>query len=90
MKIVWSEQARHDWVAYYRSHLMNNPEAARRMRRLVMAGVNRLGDFPRMGRPGQVAGSRELVIHGTPFLVVYDENPGRVEITHIRQERQNS
>jgi toxin ParE1/3/4 len=33
--------------------------------------INLLTDHPRMGRPGRVAGTRELVISSTPFIAVY-------------------
>jgi toxin ParE1/3/4 len=54
-----------------------------------MDGVERLRAYPKIGRPGRVEGSRELVISGTPFLLVYDENPARVEIVHLYHGRQN-
>ena len=54
-----------------------------------MDGVQRVRSHPRIGKPGRVEGSRELVISGTPFLLVYDENPARVEILHVYDGRQN-
>jgi toxin ParE1/3/4 len=33
--------------------------------------VAALAEHPRMGRPGRVAGARELVINRTPFVVAY-------------------
>ncbi|MFL5804943.1 MAG: type II toxin-antitoxin system RelE/ParE family toxin [Roseiflexaceae bacterium] len=89
MKVVWSEQARRELAEQYRFYFSRNPDAARRMRASVMEGARRLHDYPRMGRPGRVEGSRELVIAGTPFLLVYDENPARVEILHVYHGRQN-
>jgi toxin ParE1/3/4 len=89
MKVVWSEQARQEWAAQYRFYLERNPDAARRLRQAVMEGAKRLLTHPKIGRPGRVEGSRELVIGGTPFLVVYDEHPARVEILHVYHGRQN-
>lgn len=89
MKIVWSEQARQEWATQYRFYRQRNPDAARRMRQAVMDGVQRVRSHPRIGKPGRVEGSRELVISGTPFLLVYDENPARVEILHVYDGRQN-
>ena len=89
MKVIWSEQARREWAEQYRFYFSRNPDAARRMRAAVMGGARRLHDYPKMGRPGRVEGSRELVIVGTPFLLVYDENPVRVEILHLYHGRQD-
>jgi toxin ParE1/3/4 len=89
MKLVWAEQAQQEWVAQYRFYFARNPDAARRMRQLVMEGARQLRAHPKIGRPGRVEGSRELVISGTPFLLVYDENPARVEIVHVYHRRQN-
>jgi plasmid stabilization system protein ParE len=89
MKLIWSEQARQEWVGQYRFYFARNPEAARRLRQAVMDGARRLRSHPHMGRPGRVANSRELVISATPFLLVYDVNPVRIEILHLFDGRQD-
>lgn len=89
MRVVWAERARQAWAAQYRFYFARNPDVARRFRAAVMAGARRLGDHSGLGRPGRVVGSRELVIAGTPFLIVYDANPARVEILHIYDGRQD-
>jgi len=89
MIVVWAETARREWAAQYRFYFSRNPSAARRLRQAVMTGARQLREYPRMGRPGRVADTRELVIVGTPFLLVYAENPVRVEILHIYDGRQD-
>ena len=37
----------------------------------IEEAVRRLADHPRMGRPGRVKGTRELVISGTPYVIAY-------------------
>ena len=37
----------------------------------VETAVAGLGEYPGMGRPGRVPLTRELVVPGTPFVVVY-------------------
>lgn len=37
----------------------------------IRAAVERLAASPAIGRPGRVAGTRELVISGTPYIVPY-------------------
>jgi toxin ParE1/3/4 len=87
--IIWSEQARREWGRQHRFYFAKNPDAARRLRRAVMEGVKRLHIHPRMGRPGRVDGTRELVIADTPYIVVYQESHGRVEILHVYDGRQD-
>ena len=89
MNVVWAETARQEWVAQYRFYYARNPNAAHRMRQAVMEGAQQLRDYPRLGRLGRVEGTRELVIVGTPFLLVYDETPARVEILHVYDGRQD-
>lgn len=89
MIVIWAEQAWQEWANQYRFYFTRNPEVARRMRRLVMQGAERLRQYPRIGKPGRMEGSRELSITGTPFLVVYEEDPVRIEILHVYDARQN-
>ncbi|MDQ2996774.1 MAG: type II toxin-antitoxin system RelE/ParE family toxin [Chloroflexota bacterium] len=89
MRIIWSAPARREWAEHYRFYATRNPEAARRVQQLVMSGAARLREHPQLGRPGRVEGSRELIISGTPFLLVYDPTPDRIEIVHVYHGRQN-
>ena len=44
-----------------------------------------LSEYPKIGRRGRAAGTRELVIARTPFIVVYRvrQKPERVEIIRV-------
>ena len=80
MKLRWlrsgSESLRHH-VAYIASE---NPGAARHVRLKIRDAVLRLCEFPESGRTGQVAGTRELIVAGFPYLVVYRISSGTVEV----------
>jgi addiction module RelE/StbE family toxin len=68
----------------------DNPEAARKVVKRIQQAVERLADFPESGRLGQVAGTRELVVPGLPYLVVYRVGKESVEILrvfHTSQDR---
>jgi toxin ParE1/3/4 len=54
-----------DWIA------QRDPWAAIDMGDAIHAAVGRLADTPALARPGRVAGTRELVVVGTPYIVVY-------------------
>lgn len=46
----------------------------------IVASVQQLATFPVSGRPGRVAGTRELVVSNTPFIVAYAVAKTRVVI----------
>jgi toxin ParE1/3/4 len=45
-----------------------------------LSGVENLKQFPALGRPGRVAGTRELVISGTHYIVAYRLRGDTVEL----------
>ncbi|MGA3096593.1 MAG: type II toxin-antitoxin system RelE/ParE family toxin [Bryobacteraceae bacterium] len=67
----WLRRALLDLDDAYCYVAADNPAAARRLVDQIEEGVLQLARHPRLGRTGRVAGTRELVIAGTPFLVVY-------------------
>lgn len=48
-----------------------NPAAAERASARLHSLVENLADHPEMGRVGRVDGTRELVVSGTPWVVIY-------------------
>lgn len=48
-----------------------NPTTASRMIERIRSVVARVAASPALGWPGRVAGTRELVISGTPYIVPY-------------------
>jgi toxin ParE1/3/4 len=71
MYIEWSVHALEDRVALFDYIEADNPAAAHRLDDRVEAAVERLAEFPEMGRPGRIDGTRELVIAQTPYIVTY-------------------
>lgn len=70
--IEWTEQAARqlvqaeDYIA-----LSNSEEVAERITTHIVSCIQQLLRFPMSGRAGRVAGTRELVISTTPFIVAY-------------------
>jgi toxin ParE1/3/4 len=60
-----------------------NPSAAVRVRRHIRTVVLRLCEFPQSGRIGQVPGTRELVVSGMPYVVVYRISEDYIEILRV-------
>jgi plasmid stabilization system protein ParE len=49
----------------------NNPPAAERMVRRIHDAILRTGRMPHTGRMGRRAGTREIAVSGTPYVVAY-------------------
>ncbi len=49
----------------------------------VVDAVDRLADFPAMGRPGRVGGTRELVVPGTPYIIPYRVRKEKIEVLRV-------
>ena len=60
----------------------DNPRAAARTARRLDRACLGLADFPLIGRPGRVPGTRELA-SVRPYVIVYKMRPGLVEIVRI-------
>ena len=71
MEIRWTTPATEQLVAAYKYVASENPSAARRITNHIWEMVEVLARHPMAGRKGRVAGTRELVIAGTPFVVGY-------------------
>jgi plasmid stabilization system protein ParE len=51
-----------------------NPDAARRVGSRIRETIDLLTSFPYMGRAGVLAGTREMVVPGLPYIVVHRIN----------------
>lgn len=71
MHIRISEDARADLRSirdYIKEH---DPAAAARVVTILLTSISQLEDFPLLGRPGRVDGTRELAVPRVPYLVIY-------------------
>lgn len=88
MTIVWSPRAI-EHLAHLRAHIArDNPKAANRISSTVLNAVERLAERPNLGRPGRVAGTRELVVPGTPYVIPYRLKGDRLEVIAVFHGRQ--
>jgi toxin ParE1/3/4 len=90
VKLRWLRSASASLRLHVSFIATENPRAAAAVRHRIRAAVLRLAEFPESGRTGQVAGTRELVVPGLPYLVVYRIGEESVEILrvfHTAQER---
>ena len=88
MIIVWSPRAMAH-LAELRAYIAaDNPAAASRISATLLAAVERLAELPNLGRPGRVAGTRELVVPGTPYVIPYRVRGNRLEFVAVFHGRQ--
>ncbi|MGI9145998.1 MAG: type II toxin-antitoxin system RelE/ParE family toxin [Chloroflexota bacterium] len=74
MRVQWSLRARSELRAQRLYIAREQPAAALRLARRVVAAVDRLGAYPYLGRAATWTarrGLRELPVARTPFVVVY-------------------
>lgn len=62
---------------------LDRPAAAHAIGQRIYEAISGLTQFPERGRPGRVAGTRELVIPGTPFLAAYRISGKHVDVLAI-------
>ena len=66
----------------------DNHRAAAEVAQRIWDISQMLADQPGMGRPGKVAGTRELVISGLPYILPYIEKAGAVIILQVMHTSQ--
>ncbi|WP_321884457.1 type II toxin-antitoxin system RelE/ParE family toxin [Paraburkholderia bannensis] len=71
MRVEWSPLALADREAIFDFSQTRNPRVAVIRDQYIAATVRRLRLYPEIGRHGRVHGTRELVVHGAPFIVAY-------------------
>jgi toxin ParE1/3/4 len=83
MKVVWLRTAVRnlDETATYIAR--DNPGAASRVVQRLRQATERLARYPDSGRPGRVAGTRELIVPGLPFILPYRVRQKRIEILRV-------
>jgi len=88
MKIDWSRQADQDREAIYDYIEADNPRAAARMDSLFDKAAATLLEHPKMGKPGAIPGTRELLAHRS-YRLVYEIDGKTVRIlTLVHTARQ--
>ena len=88
MSIRWLPQAQSNRLEQLEFIAQDNPLAAINQDEEIERQINMLLAHPQMGRPGRVAGTRELVISGTPFVVIYRLQGQSIEVIRLLHSAQ--
>ncbi|NOZ69858.1 MAG: type II toxin-antitoxin system RelE/ParE family toxin [Deferribacteres bacterium] len=83
MQIKWFRDAVADLVEIRGYIARDKPDAAGNVARRIKSEVDRLREYPGMGRPGRVEGTRELIISGFPYIIPYRVKNNVIEILRV-------
>ncbi|MEQ1801821.1 MAG: type II toxin-antitoxin system RelE/ParE family toxin [Gammaproteobacteria bacterium] len=61
----------------------DNPQAAARLVDTVRSRAQLLADNPKLGRVGRIPGTREMILGGMSFLIVYRLTSDEVQILRL-------
>jgi len=85
---IWRPRADADLRRNIEAYANDDPVTAWRIYEEVLNRANLLDDQPGIGRPGRVRGTREFVVTGTPFILIYQLQGTQVEILRVLHGRQ--
>lgn len=71
MRVIWTPEALQDRTDIWDYIATDNPRAAARMDELFSDAAAKLVNHPKLGRPGRIAGTRELVVHEN-YRLIYE------------------
>jgi toxin ParE1/3/4 len=83
MRVRWTTPARAQFVSAYEYLAAENRVAAARAADKIWKSTELLARHPMAGREGRVAGTRELIVDGTPFIVAYHMVRNEVRILAV-------
>jgi toxin ParE1/3/4 len=83
VEVVWSPLARIRLQEIRAYVALDKPDATDRLAMRIVAVVEALRSHPHLGRAGAVAGVRELVVGGTPYVILYRLRGKRVTVSTI-------
>jgi len=78
-RLRWTEPANADFLGIVEWIKTRNPAAAARVGRRILDDVERLVQFPYLGKPRRALDTRELAVTRFPYLTVYAVEGGAGE-----------
>lgn len=85
MRVVVDESARRDLDAILKRIAQDSPAAARREIEMIRHVIGLLAAFPGLSRDGRVKGTREKVVSGTKYIIVFElwKKPAALVVTSV-------
>lgn len=84
MNVIWTPEAEQDRLEIWDYIATDNPTAAARMDALFEEAAETLATYPKLGKAGKIAGTRELFPHDSYRLIyeTYDETVWVLALVH--------
>jgi toxin ParE1/3/4 len=84
MRLRWSTLAIDDLERICSWIDRDNPDAARRVAKIIYEGCGQLRQFPNLGRASsRMSGRRELAFPPLPYIAVYQVKENVIEVSRI-------
>jgi len=83
LRLLWSPRAQRDLDEACTYIAADNPHAATRIENRIADAVTGLPAHPRKGRARRDGKARELVVAGTPYVIVYRIKDETIEIMRV-------
>ena len=88
MRLRWTEPALSDIERIYAWHASNSEQGAVKLINRLRDSAESLATLPMQGRPGRIRGTRELVVSGSDYLILYQLTEDAVELLRVIHTRQ--
>jgi addiction module RelE/StbE family toxin len=89
MQVRWTTPAAQDLEEITLYIQRDSESAARAVAKSLFDAANSLDLLPSRGRVGRIPGTRELVVPGLPYIVLYEVADTAVQILHIYHGARN-
>ena len=89
MRVRWANAAQGHLDSIVTHIAAGDVTAAFRIEDRLLDAAATLDRYASRGRPGRVEGTRELIVAGTPYLLVYGIDTDTVWILHVVHGAQN-
>ena len=83
MRLRYTPQAKSDLAEIFSYIARDNPAAARRVVAAIRRDIMLVSDNPGIGRPGRIAGTRELVISQLPYIAAYRQQSAGIDVLAV-------
>lgn len=83
MRVIWAPRAQRRLQEIVEFIATDRPSAAVHLLGQLVSAARTLAEHPQLGRRGRLRGTRELVVAGTPYLLIYRVSGDTLEVLTV-------